>query len=93
LRQIPWRRVFEREHPDRSRLNVGAFLLVVAGMIASRSRAPSIQPRWLLALIAWPAVTAIPAFLVVLLATTLLSRRASGADARAGANARTDEAL
>jgi hypothetical protein len=46
---------------------MGAFLLAVAGMIHS-----GIRPAWLLALVAWPAFTAVPAFLVALAAAALL---------------------
>lgn len=53
---------------------VGAFLLAVAGMIHSLSRTSTSPLKWIVALVAWPAITAIPAFLVALLATTLLAR-------------------
>ena len=51
---------------------IGAFALAVAGMIHSLSTASAIQPTWLLALVIWPAVTAVPAFLGALVAGTML---------------------
>jgi hypothetical protein len=55
---------------------IGAFGLAVAGMIHSLSTASVIRPVWLLAIVVWPAVTAIPAFLGALVAGAILSRRA-----------------
>ena len=52
---------------------IGAFGLAVAAMIHSLSTASSIRPVWLLALILWPAITAVPAFLVALVVAALLS--------------------
>jgi hypothetical protein len=43
---------------------IGAFLLAVAGMFHSLVTTSTIRPVWLLALILWPAFTAVPAFLV-----------------------------
>jgi len=51
---------------------IGAFGLAVAGMIHSQSAAGASVPRWLLALVLWPAITAVPGFLGALLAVTLL---------------------
>ena len=51
---------------------IGAFLLAVAGMIRSVWVTSAVRPAWLLALVLWPAFTAIPAFLVALLVATLL---------------------
>ena len=59
---------------------IGAFGLAVAGMIHSLSTASTIRPAWLLALVVWPAVTALPAFLVALVAGAILSRRSRSAD-------------
>ena len=59
---------------------IGALGLAVAGMIHSLSVAPTIRPAWLLALVLWPAITGIPAFLAALVAgkvLTRLSRRTS----------------
>jgi hypothetical protein len=53
---------------------IGAFGLAVAGMIHSLSTASSIRLAWLLALVLWPAFTAIPAFLGALVAAAILSR-------------------
>jgi preprotein translocase subunit Sss1 len=55
---------------------IGAFGLAVVGMIHSLSTASTIRPAWLLAIVVWPAVTAIPAFLGALVAGAILSRRA-----------------
>jgi hypothetical protein len=53
---------------------IGAFGLAVTGMIHSLSSASAIRPAWLLALVLWPAVTAVPAFLVALLVGAALAR-------------------
>jgi hypothetical protein len=53
---------------------IGAFALAMSGMIRSLSAASGIRPAWLLSLVAWPAITAVPAFLVALVAGALLSR-------------------
>jgi hypothetical protein len=60
---------------------LGAFALAVAGMIHSLSTASAIRPAWLLALVIWPAVTAVPAFLGALAAGAMLRRLRLGADA------------
>ena len=60
---------------------IGAFILAIAGMIHSRSMALGIRPAWLLALLLWPAITALPAFLGALVAGALLSRFPRRADA------------
>jgi hypothetical protein len=60
---------------------IGAIGLAVAGMIHSLSVASTIRPAWLLALIVWPAVTAVPAFLVAWLAGAVLARLPRSADA------------
>ena len=59
---------------------IGAIALAVAGMIHALSTPAGIRPAWLLALVVWPAVTAIPAFLVALVAASVLSRRSRRAD-------------
>jgi hypothetical protein len=61
---------------------IGAFALALAGMLHSGWAASSIRPAWLLALVLWPAFTAIPAFLVALMAAAVLARlpRSVGAD-------------
>ena len=53
---------------------IGAFALAVAGMIHSLSTASTIRPAWLLALVLWPAFTAVPAFIGALVAGAVLSR-------------------
>ena len=60
---------------------VGALALAVAGMIHSLSAASANWPSWLLALVIWPAATAVPAFLVALVAGAVLARLGRGADA------------
>jgi hypothetical protein len=60
---------------------IGAFALAVAGMIHSLSTASAIRPAWLLALVIWPAVTAVPAFLGALVAGAILRRPPRSADA------------
>jgi hypothetical protein len=52
---------------------IGAFALAVAGMIHSLSTASGIRPVWLLAIVLWPAMTALPAFLGALAAGAMLS--------------------
>ncbi|MEO5511336.1 MAG: hypothetical protein ABIS27_11960 [Longimicrobiales bacterium] len=59
---------------------IGGFGLALAGMIRSSSSASTIRPVWLLALVAWPALTAIPAFLGAFAAAAIL-RRFSKVDA------------
>jgi hypothetical protein len=60
---------------------IGAFGLAVAGMLHTRSTGAAIGPLWLLALVLWPLITAVPAFLVALLLGLLLRRLPRGADA------------
>ena len=60
---------------------IGAIALAVAGMIHSLTAAPAIRPSWLLALVIWPAATAVPAFLVALVAGAVLARLRRSADA------------
>jgi hypothetical protein len=60
---------------------IGAFALAAAGMIHSLSTASTIRPVWLLALVIWPAVTAVPAFLGALVAGAVLQRLPQNADA------------
>jgi hypothetical protein len=60
---------------------IGALGLAVAGMMYSLSTASVIQLTWLLALVIWPAVTAVPAFFVALVAGVVLARLPRSADA------------
>ena len=53
---------------------IGAILLAGAGMLHSLSTASAIRPTWLLALVVWPAVTAIPAFVGAFVAGVVLVR-------------------
>lgn len=53
---------------------LGAFLLAVAAMIHSQWTTSAIRPIWLLALVLWPAITAVPAFLAALVTAVLLVR-------------------
>ena len=55
-------------------VGLGAFGLAVAGALRSLWLTSSIQPLWFLALVAWPAFTAVPAFLVALIAGVILTR-------------------
>jgi hypothetical protein len=59
---------------------IGAFALAVAGALHSLMITSAISPLWLLALIAWPVVTAIPAFLVALAAGVVLAHRSRSAN-------------
>lgn len=53
---------------------IGAFALALAGMIHSMWSPSGIRPVWLLALLLWPAFTAIPAFLGALAMAAVLPR-------------------
>jgi hypothetical protein len=55
---------------------VGAFALAVAGFLHSLAGTPATH-LWLLALIVWPVVTAIPAFVVALVVALVLRRSES----------------
>jgi len=64
---------FELRHSPRlialhaaAAVAIGAILLAVAAMIVSLLLMGTIKPIWLLALVLWPAITAVPAFLVAL---------------------------
>ena len=52
----------------------GAFALAAAGMVRTLAVESAIRPRWFLALVAWPLVTALPAFLVAIVTATVLRR-------------------
>jgi len=60
---------------------LGALGLAVAGMIHTLSAGSPLRPAWLLALVVWPAITGLPAFLVALAAGALLARLWPGRDA------------
>jgi len=53
---------------------IGAFALAAAGMVRTLAVESAIRPRWFLALVAWPLVTALPAFLVAIVTATVLRR-------------------
>jgi hypothetical protein len=53
---------------------LGGFLLAVAGMANSLRLEPTIKPLWLLALVAWPLITGVPAYLVARVGLTLFGR-------------------
>lgn len=59
---------------------IGAFAIALAGMFRSIAALGVLKPTWLLALVLFPAVTAVPAFLVALVAAVALSRRAGSAE-------------
>jgi hypothetical protein len=61
---------------------IGAILLAVAGMLHALTTASALRPTWLLALVVWPAVTAIPAFVGALVAGAVLARLPPSADGR-----------
>ena len=53
---------------------LGALALAVAGAMYSIARGASPLSSWLLAFVLWPAFTAVPAFLVALVASVLAAR-------------------
>jgi hypothetical protein len=55
---------------------IGAAGLAIAGLAHSLSTASGLRPAWILAIVLWPAITAIPAFLVALVVSTTLTRLA-----------------
>ena len=61
---------------------IGAILLAVAGMLHSLLNTSMIGLTWLLALVVWPAVTAIPAFVGAFVAGVVLARLPRSTDAR-----------
>ena len=76
-----WNEHFRERHtPVRTAIHtslgvaIGGFGLAVVGMIHSFILTSSIGSLWLIALVAWPAITAIPAFIAAFLATSILAR-------------------
>lgn len=63
---------------------VGALALALWGMTRSLLLTGSLRPTWLLALLAWPAITAIPAFIVALAASAVLVRIAPAGEPAGG---------
>jgi hypothetical protein len=53
---------------------LGAFGLAVVGAVHSLSQGSSPLSSWLLALVLWPAFTAVPAFLVAVVASSIVGR-------------------
>lgn len=53
---------------------VGACALAAAGAVRSMTATSTLQPLWFAALVAWPAITALPAFLVAFVAGSVLDR-------------------
>jgi hypothetical protein len=56
---------------------IGAFWLAIAGMTNALRTTGTVRPSWFLALVLWPAFTAVPAFLAALVAAVVLARRSS----------------
>jgi hypothetical protein len=54
---------------------IGGFLLAVAGMIHSLSTSSAIRPIWLLSLVLWPVITALPGFVGAFVAAKVVPRR------------------
>jgi hypothetical protein len=61
---------------------LGAFGLAAAAMLHAMSASPEIRPVWLVALVAWPAFTGLPAWLGAFVAATILRRLSPGAPNR-----------
>lgn len=59
---------------------IGAFGLALAGLIHSLSATSRLRVAWPISLVAWPAITAVPAFLVALVIAALLRRLSPSAD-------------
>jgi hypothetical protein len=53
---------------------IGAFGLAVVGAVNSWLTTSTLRPLWLLAFVLWPAATAVPAFIVALIAAWALTR-------------------
>src|SRR4051812_37053065 len=54
---------------------IGAFAVALALTMRSVAAEGALAPKWLLALVLFPVVTAVPAFLVALVGAVALSRR------------------
>ena len=61
---------------------IGAFLLSGAAALHSLWVQSAIRPLWLLALVAWPVITAVPAFGVALIVSKLLARFRPNSEAK-----------
>lgn len=53
---------------------IGGFLLAFVGAGHSFATTATIRPLWFVALVAWPAITAVPGFVVALVAGMVLGR-------------------
>lgn len=75
-----YERVQLRDTPPRVGFHVavgvalGAFALAVAGMLHDLTTTSRIRSVWWLALVLWPVVSAVPAFVVTLVAATMSTR-------------------
>lgn len=70
---------------------LGAFALAVAGAVHSLLTVSSIRLAWLLAFVAWPLITAVPAFVVAFVAAALLARLPRRADSDSHRGVRPDD--
>ncbi len=61
---------------------IGAFALAVGGAVHSWLATATIRPVWFLALVLWPLITAVPAFLVALAAGLVVTEATRGAPSR-----------
>jgi hypothetical protein len=66
VREIAWRAA--------AAVALGALLLALMANIHEVLTAPSFRPRMLTALVLWPLLTGLPAFLVALAAASILTR-------------------
>ena len=72
--------VTQRRSPRRTATHVafgvavGACALAAAGAVRSMIATSTLRPLWIVAVVAWPAFTAIPAFLVAFVAASVLAR-------------------
>jgi hypothetical protein len=55
---------------------IGAFGLAVAAALHKLMLSSALEPKWLIAFVAWPAITAVPAFVVALAVAAVLARLA-----------------
>lgn len=53
---------------------MGAFALALVAALRAQALTGAIQPRWLLALVLWPLITGVPAFLAALVVVAVLAR-------------------
>ena len=53
---------------------IGGFGLAVFGLAHSVAQTSAVRPIWLISLVAWPAITAIPAYVVALVVALAVAR-------------------